>query len=304
MMNFSPLISVVMPCFNCEEYVGRSIASILRQTFEQFEYIIINDGSIDNSDIEIKKYLNDNRIKYIFLKKNVGNYVARNIGMKMATGKYICVMDADDISNRDRLSLQYKYLEKNRNIGCLGSQGFWIDSNDNIISDLNKPTNADRLRVFLLKDNFTLHPSLMFLRKVIIQNNLFYNERFRYAADYDFVVRFSSLSKIINVEDRLLHYRVHDNQISKLKYKFQVDTVRQVRIEQLRNMGIIVSIKEASLYNRLLEGCKLSTKEFKLIVEFLNIILENNRALKRFNQNILFNFFERELINAQIRFIP
>src|SRR5690348_1028736 len=96
-------ISVVMPVYNSDQFVSYAIESILKQSFTQFEFIIINDGSTDESDSVIRKYLTDPRIKYIAFKQNRGNYAARNIGMKLATGKYICVMDADDIAFPDRL---------------------------------------------------------------------------------------------------------------------------------------------------------------------------------------------------------
>ena len=94
-----------MPCYNAERYVGFAIKSILDQSCRNFELIAIDDGSTDNTDEKIRN-LQDPRIRYIGLRENSGNYVARNIGIKAANGTYICVMDADDIAMPDRIKTQ------------------------------------------------------------------------------------------------------------------------------------------------------------------------------------------------------
>jgi glycosyltransferase involved in cell wall biosynthesis len=91
MAKYKTRISVIMPCYNAQKYISIAIGSILNQTFSDFELIIINDGSTDNTHLEIKRFI-DKRIKYIQFPKNKGNYYARNVGMKRAIGKYISVM--------------------------------------------------------------------------------------------------------------------------------------------------------------------------------------------------------------------
>jgi len=106
----SPAISVVMPVYNCEQYVSMAIESILKQSFTDFEFIIIDDGSSDSSS-EIIQQFKDPRINYLRNIVNRGNYQARNHGMEIAAGKYVCVMDADDISEHERLEVQFQFLE-------------------------------------------------------------------------------------------------------------------------------------------------------------------------------------------------
>ena len=103
-------ISVIMPVFNEEKYLHEAIDSILHQTFDRFEFIIIDDASTDNSLAIIQSYA-DERIVLICNEYNVGNYPSRNKGLEIAVGKYICVMDADDVAYPQRLELQYQYLE-------------------------------------------------------------------------------------------------------------------------------------------------------------------------------------------------
>ena len=115
-----PGISVIMPVYNTGEYLGEAIQSILDQTFRDFELIIINDGSSDNS-LKIIKSFKDTRIKFISNTSNRGNYPSRNEGISIARGKYICVMDADDIALKSRLERQYLFMERNPEIGLAGS---------------------------------------------------------------------------------------------------------------------------------------------------------------------------------------
>ena len=104
----SPAISVVMPVFNCEQYVSIAIESILKQSFTDFEFIIIDDGSSDSSSDIIRQF-KDPRINYLRNIDNQGNYQARNHGMEIAVGKYICIMDADDISEPERLKYNFSF---------------------------------------------------------------------------------------------------------------------------------------------------------------------------------------------------
>lgn len=120
MNNNAPKISVIMSVYNGEEYLHEAIDSILNQTFKNFEFIIINDGSIDNSDEIIKSYI-DSRI-ILITQENKGLPAALNEGIKIAKGKYIARMDADDISEPDRFSIQVQYMEKNPNCVVVGSR--------------------------------------------------------------------------------------------------------------------------------------------------------------------------------------
>ena len=112
-------ISVIMPVFNEEKYLHEAIDSILHQTFDRFEFIIIDDASTDNSLAIIQSYA-DERIVLICNEYNVGNYPSRNKGLEIAVGKYICVMDADDVAYPQRLELQYQYLEACPDLWILG----------------------------------------------------------------------------------------------------------------------------------------------------------------------------------------
>ena len=113
-------ISIIMPVYNEDKYLHAAIDSILSQTFDNFEFIIIDDASTDNS-LQIIKSYTDKRIILICNEYNVGNYPSRNKGLEIAVGKYICVMDADDVAYPQRLELQYQYLEACSDLWILGT---------------------------------------------------------------------------------------------------------------------------------------------------------------------------------------
>lgn len=297
-MKRKPIISVVMPCFNCERFLDYSIRSIINQSFVQFEFIIINDGSTDNSDLVVKQYLSDGRLRYYEI-DNSGNYSARNYGMELAGGKYVCVMDADDIAHIHRLNTQYKYLEENKDIGCLGSQAFYINTEGIEIGVFNRPCSSEQLKIFLLKDNFVIHPSVMFRRNILQEEGISYDARLKYAADYDFILKFTQCSKVANIEERLVYYRKHENQISRLKSQEMLMTVQKVRLKQLATMNVYLSKINEDLYNRFLQYEKLTEREFEKIVIVVNEILEANEKYKIYNKKLLYDFFENELINSQ-----
>ncbi|RAJ76625.1 glycosyltransferase involved in cell wall biosynthesis [Chitinophaga dinghuensis] len=287
-----------MPCFNGEKYIGRSIESILSQTFDSLELIIINDGSTDESERTISSYLKDPRVKYHALEKNMGNYYARNYGMKLATAKYIAVMDADDIADSNRLQIAFDFLECHKRVGAVGSQGFWIDTEDKIIGNLNKPYHTRRLNMLLLKNNFTLHPSLMFRNTLLKRNNLYYNERLRYSADYDFVVRCSQYFRIENIPNRIIKYRMHSEQISSKRKQEQTAFANEVRFMQLKRFGINMSDEEINLYQQLMREDHLTVAEINVLLEFLNRIVESNKKLRLYPTSHLFNFFQLLLSKA------
>ncbi len=117
----NPKVTVLMPVYNAEKYLKTAIESILKQTFSDFELLIINDGSTDGSE-EIIRSFNDKRIRLFNNEQNLGIIKTLNKGLNLAKGEYIIRMDADDISLPDRLELQVKYMEENPGIGISGTQ--------------------------------------------------------------------------------------------------------------------------------------------------------------------------------------
>lgn len=201
-------ISTILPVYNGSEFIESSINSILNQTFEDFELIIINDGSTDNS-LEIIKNLQkkDKRITLINSQNNEGLQKSLNKGMKVAKGKYIARMDSDDISSKKRFEIQHNFLEKNPDVFLVGSSAIIINRSGEKVGVLKKFNNCRQIKKKLEKRNCMIHPSIMFRNK----RNLLYREKFKCSEDYDLYLRILSLGKkITNLPDLLIKYRISE----------------------------------------------------------------------------------------------
>lgn len=207
----NPKISVIMSVYNSEKFLPEAIESILYQSFKDFEFIIINDASEDNSFNIIKNYAKeDRRIKVISNKENIGLTKSLNLGIEKAKGKYIARMDSDDISLPQRLEIQYNYLRKHPNIELLGSGILMIDSNGNKLIKVPGIKNKTKLYSRLEKKNCINHPVIIF------QNNGHkYREKFVYSQDYDLYLRLLTEDRDITcLSESLLKYRVNPEAIS------------------------------------------------------------------------------------------
>ncbi|WP_288733123.1 glycosyltransferase [uncultured Parabacteroides sp.] len=222
-------ISVIMPVFNEEKYLHAAIDSILSQTFDNFEFIIIDDASTDNS-LQIIKSYTDKRIILICNEYNVGNYPSRNRGLELAVGKYICVMDADDIAYPQKFEFQYKYLETHPDIWGIGTN--FIFSNPQMKRHLS--LSYKQLMIHLLQDNTFLHSSLM-IRADVMRMHGGYDEKYIYSSDYDLMSRLALSGKVENLPDILMMCRWHASQISQLhrdeQKTYAYDIRRKYQIE-------------------------------------------------------------------------
>lgn len=200
-----PEISVIMPVYNAEQFLDKSIRSILDQTFRNFEFIIIDDGSIDKSKTIIRGYQKkDKRIKLIRNIRNLGLQKTLNKGLNAARGKYIARMDADDISLLRRLEMQKKYLDKNKEIFLVGSSAIVIDKMGERLGVFRKYDNYKKVRKKLEKNNCIIHPSIMFRNK-----GFKYRTGFKASEDYDLYLRIlSSGERITNLPYFLIQYRI------------------------------------------------------------------------------------------------
>lgn len=216
-------ISVIMPVYNEEKYLREAIDSILHQTFRCFEFIIIDDASTDSSLAIIQSYV-DERIVLICNEQNMGNYPSRNKGLEIAVGKYICVMDADDVAYPQRLELQYQYLEACPHLWALGTiLDFSIQG-----MKWTLPSSHELLMIGLLQGNVFLHPSLM-IRTDVMRKYGGYDERYVYSSDYDLMSRLSLAGKVENLPKVLMMYRWHESQISKLRREEQDTYAYEIR---------------------------------------------------------------------------
>lgn len=280
-----PLVSVVMPVYNVESYIEESIYSILSQTYSNLEFIIINDGSTDNT-ASIIRGIRDNRIIFIDRSENEGNYVRRNEGCKLAKGKYICVMDGDDIAMPNRVEKQVEIMENNPSLLAHGSA--FVFSNG---YTCYKPYDYEQVKIMLLSNNVFLHPSLI-IRKEVLVSVGYYNEKYRYASDYDLACKIALKGNILNVRDILMQYRVHQKQISSAYYAEQVEYANQIRLDYLGKCGFKLSKEEEKIFTLMMTQSEKIKDHNVDIYPIINSLKEQNRRLKYFDTDIFNSFLE------------
>ena len=239
-MTQTHLISVLMPVYNTkEEYLRASIESILNQTFTDFEFIIVNDGSTHNAEEVILSY-KDNRIKYV-KQENQGIVGALNNAWSKASGKYIARMDSDDIAYPERFAKQIKFLEENPEYSLVGSWAKIIPSN-NVIK-----LPQDIKVMDLLADCMFIHPSIMFNKADFEKFNLQYETGFEYAEDYCLYARAVKYLKMTNLQEVLLDYRVYPENSSSKNRDVRIKSSFKVQDLILENLSNDKELQERIL---------------------------------------------------------
>lgn len=206
-----PLVSVIIPTYNRANYLKDSIQSVLSQTFKDFEIIIINNYSNDNT-FEMVNSFNDNRIKIINYKNNGIIAKSRNWGLMHSSGRYIAFLDDDDLWCSQRLELQIKYLESNPEIDIAYSNAIIIDEHGKRKGILNNPTRAKSGRIFLELVNDSFVPMLtVLMKKKVFETIGLFNEdlSMRAAEDYEYWLRASLKFNFGYIDKPLALYRVH-----------------------------------------------------------------------------------------------
>lgn len=209
-----------MTVYNEEKkYLPEAVESILNQTFTDFEFIIIDDASTDRTAEILDRYT-DSRIIRFRNEKNVGPYISKNKGLAVARGEYIAIMDSDDISLPERFQKQVVYLSTHPEVGVLGTNVAVIDEIGNEDLETNYYfeiyTEPEVVKWHLLFMVPVQHPSVM-MRKHALKSIRGYSDNLSYAADYDLYLRLSKITKIANLNEKLLLYRWHKSNMSKSK---------------------------------------------------------------------------------------
>lgn len=218
-MNNIPKISVVMSVFNTEKYLTEAIESILHQTFTDFEFIIIDDGSTDKSAEIICSYV-DPRIR-LLQQENRGLPASLNRGIKLSKAEYIARMDADDISESSRLEEQIRYLDRNPNCVLVGTSGCYIDIEGQVLGKLQKPVDQDAIQKELERGSSPfIHGSVMFRKEVACRCGS-YNEQMVFAEDWDLWLRMIHFGKMTNLTDNLFRHRLSPEAVTTITPKKQ-----------------------------------------------------------------------------------
>lgn len=233
-MSRQPLVTVLMSVHNDLQYLHESVDSILNQTFNDFEFILIDDGSTDGSG-EILKSLSDPRVKLLVNPANIGLTKSLNLGLETTRGKYLARMDADDISESRRLESQVNFLEAHPQIGIAGCSRHLIDEAGNTVAIAPALEGDLAVRWKCLMGNPFAHPTVMIRRSVLLDHSLRYDPAFRTAQDYELWTRLLLCTQGANLPEPLVRYRLRNgiSRGSKSQQLANHDRIIQLAIQRL-----------------------------------------------------------------------
>lgn len=246
-----PLVSIILPIHNVELYIKDCLDSIFKQTWENFELIIIDDGSTDNSQLVIKRY-NDERLKYVKNEVNKGIVFSLNKGISLAKGKYIARIDGDDMMHKIRLEKQVQYLEMHPNIVIVGSWHYVINDSNEIIGLKEYPVHDQEIKLLKFFMNPFSHPSLM-MRKDIFKKNV-YSDKFSYCEDYELWMKISDQFHVANIPECLTFFRVHGVNSDNEYLKKQKEATLELLSSTLNEYGLDHSMEELIILAAIVSG--------------------------------------------------
>ncbi|WP_366184802.1 glycosyltransferase family 2 protein [Flavobacterium ovatum] len=300
-MNPSPFISVVMPVYNCALYIEEAVNSILNQTFTDFELIIIDDASTDGTTDILKKYT-DPRIITLYKTLNQGVSSATNEGFRLANGKYIARMDADDIAVKERFEKQVRILEQNKKILVCSSWVQHFGKSSSLIKF--KETHEEILSELLIQCSICM-PASMFRREEL--EGYFYEENKHSGEDYDFWTKIAWKGEFYNIQEALLLYRVHDTQASKIYKPQQIVDDIQIQLSLLKKLAYDKDKYPDTLITKMrLLNATLSIEDLVLFLEWIKELISLNdktrifphkefkAVLKRIRRSLIYSLYFKQ----------
>lgn len=274
-------ISVLMSVYNGDRFLREAIESILRQKMTDFEFIIVDDGSTDGSTGIIRSYP-DPRVKLV-QQENRGLSAALNVGLRLAQGRYIARMDADDISMPNRLALQYQFLESHPGCVAVGSNVMLIDSQGNYLYTTDQPRGWDEIRCLLPRTPF-YHSSTMFRKDAALQCGGYFEPIRHYFEDIVFFNRLVRIGELRNLQTPLVKYRLVPSSLTNTDSRFY-SIVLGITTRILEN-GMI-SDEDLKLVKRITHSKSRKWKESNYHLSIGRIFLQYNFHRRKAIRNFL-----------------
>lgn len=264
-----PKVSVVMPAYNAEKYIGEAIESILTQTYCDFELIIVNDGSTDRTEEIILSY-SDTRIVYLKNESNLKISDTLNRGIDIAQGEYIARMDSDDIAFPERLERQVAYMDQNHKCVVCGTGAILFEEGmeEQTVVPSDDPRYVKGQMIFHCP---IIHPSVIIRKSTLQQNHICYNSEYNGTEDFELWWRLARYGEVTSLREKLIRYRIHPNQITGEKDYKKKSVHQKFLIKRMFDMGITLSDKEMLVFQSYCDG-KTSEMEQKDVEVFLRIL--------------------------------
>jgi glycosyltransferase involved in cell wall biosynthesis len=278
-----PLVSVILPVYNAEKFLKKSVRSVTAQSYKNLEIIIINDCSTDNSGLILEQLQKkDARIIILSNETNSGISKTLNKGIEKSNGKYIARMDADDICFNDRIEKQVSFLEENKSIAICGCSFIKIDENGKTVGRVIYPTDDIVLKAELFFYCPFAHPAMMMRRTVLNETGLY--QDYAPAEDYELWLRIAEKFQVANLADNLVYYRTHSSNSTVVLKNKMFNALNNVVCKHIKNYHFAENFIQYHL--KFLEGTwytRTSTEEIKNIKNWKKELLALNQGNRVLN---------------------
>jgi glycosyltransferase involved in cell wall biosynthesis len=291
-----PLISVIMPVYNCEKYLKEAIESVLSQTYQNVELVIVNDGSTDSSK-EIILSFKDSRIRFFENERNSGIVFTRNRGLDEANGEFVATLDSDDIALPERIEKQAGFLTMNPEYGMCGTFYYAIDSHGKFIKEIRFPTNYRDVATFMTLGNCFCNSTVMIRAK--LAKELRYREKYDIVEDYEMWWRITKRARLTNLSFFGTKYRVHGNNISVAKMNDMFALVKKINSQILTDLNIVFTDHELEIHSNLLNRNILyfeTEAHFNELESWIRKFYEKLQADGKYNNSLLYHLIVQKWI--------
>jgi glycosyltransferase involved in cell wall biosynthesis len=297
----TPLVSVFMPVYNSEQYIAEALESILNQTYKNLEIILVDDGSTDKS-VEIIKNYNDKRIKLIQNEKNMGIPYTRNVGLNNATGKYMAIMDSDDISLPNRIEKQVQYLEVHPDIDVVGS--YYYKFNNKKTREIRLPyIHPHEIDIILMFYSPLSNPSSMVRLETVRKHQLKYNLNYFVAQDYGFWVEIAKHGgKIAVIPEFLLKYRTGHENITKKSHQKKVErrkkVIQSIHSDILSHYNIHLTNEELKVYSEFFSYNYWTIDDTENLLKVVEKLKNWAHTSKIFDKQLFMNILDDSIVKG------
>ncbi len=298
-MTTSPTVTVFMTAYNAGRYIKESIQSVMNQTYTDFELIIVDDGSTDDTFNIISRF-DDPRIRIIRNENNKGLVFSRNIALSEAKGIFLAILDSDDIALPERLRIQIKEFSSRPDLALLGTQAYHLDQHSKRNGKLLVvPIGPDIITCKLLFFNTFIHSSVMM--KTSVFRSVGGYGMYPFAQDYDLMIRISRKNVIDNLGIPLVEYRTHDTNVSHIHAEKQALHRFSIKISQLEALEINGKPEYVEMLLEHPSKTSIKISDYHL---FFTLLIQNNRKIhlypKQVFEKILFDlWYEAVLYKAK-----
>jgi len=270
-----PKVTVVMPVYNAGRFLREAIDSILAQTFTDFEFLIIDDGSTDESQSIVRSY-DDSRIRLVRNERNLGVARTLNKGLSLAQGMYIARMDGDDISEPERLRKQVDFFESDKQLGLCGSWALMFDRRPRYVE--RYPVGSDCIRATILFRNPFAHTSVMMRTAIFKKHGLMYNPNCLAAQDYELWSHCVNVFRVDNIPEPLVRFRTNKFSVSHTRFSLSNKQALLIQRHELSKLRVEVTDEELRFHRNVGNGTGVSSlEELKRADEWLSRLISINK---------------------------